>query len=513
MAAAARSTHARTSVVVIGAGVVVDDEADVVKLAIVVFVGAVDAGSAVVAASVGIAVVVVVVLSVNSTADNCSPLMLKCTLPALVWVTNVAAARASRKCTVTKKLPHCTSMLAMWCAFVPLLTIPCLIAAATAARSSWPLQSPYSTNSTAEGTSVSVVTVVVVGVVGVVVVVVADVAVTEVCVMLVSVLVVSVTVLVVSVAVVSVAVASVAVVAVSGLVVPVGVVVVIVVVVSVAVVSVAVVSVTVVAVSVVTVPVVAVLLVVWVAVVVDVRVLVMEVRVVVVELTWLGAVFGLYDGNVTLLTDTAVLDVASKVVRVVGAVFGMYGGNVGGPLYGVTDAAVVTLVVVRRKEPEWVYTCRCSVDVDVVGVVGHSSSPGWPSVFGRNLQCELVRKVDTREECHWSHAYKSFKRAGVETNGILECKFLSKNAHRAIGWADACPAVYLRLCDERVVPVGSWLAGSSALVLLLDAINVEWVVDGSGSGSGGGGGSSLLLQVAERDRTSHNTVVVQPDGS
>jgi hypothetical protein len=27
-----------------------------------------------------------------------------------------------------------------------------------------------------------------------------------------------------------------------------------------------------------------------------------------------------------------------------------------------------------------------------------------PSVFGRNLQCELVRKVDTREECHWSHA-------------------------------------------------------------------------------------------------------------
>jgi hypothetical protein len=27
-----------------------------------------------------------------------------------------------------------------------------------------------------------------------------------------------------------------------------------------------------------------------------------------------------------------------------------------------------------------------------------------PSVFGRKLQCELVRKVDTREECHWSHA-------------------------------------------------------------------------------------------------------------
>jgi hypothetical protein len=27
-----------------------------------------------------------------------------------------------------------------------------------------------------------------------------------------------------------------------------------------------------------------------------------------------------------------------------------------------------------------------------------------PLVFGRNLQCELVRKVDTREECHWTHA-------------------------------------------------------------------------------------------------------------
>jgi hypothetical protein len=27
-----------------------------------------------------------------------------------------------------------------------------------------------------------------------------------------------------------------------------------------------------------------------------------------------------------------------------------------------------------------------------------------PSVFGRNLQCELVREVDTREECHRSHA-------------------------------------------------------------------------------------------------------------
>jgi hypothetical protein len=42
------------------------------------------------------------------------------------------------------------------------------------------------------------------------------------------------------------------------------------------------------------------------------------------------------------------------------------------------------------------------------------------------------KRVDTREECHWPHACKSFKRRnkGVNPNGILECKFLSKNAHR-----------------------------------------------------------------------------------
>jgi hypothetical protein len=51
-------------------------------------------------------------------------------------------------------------------------------------------------------------------------------------------------------------------------------------------------------------------------------------------------------------------------------------------------------------------------------------------VFGHYLQCEPVRAVDTRVECRWSHTCKSFKRAGVGTNGILECKFLSKNAHR-----------------------------------------------------------------------------------
>jgi hypothetical protein len=50
--------------------------------------------------------------------------------------------------------------------------------------------------------------------------------------------------------------------------------------------------------------------------------------------------------------------------------------------------------------------------------------PTVPSVFGRNLQCGPVRGANAREECRWSHACKSFKLAGVRTNGILECKFL-----------------------------------------------------------------------------------------
>jgi hypothetical protein len=60
-----------------------------------------------------------------------------------------------------------------------------------------------------------------------------------------------------------------------------------------------------------------------------------------------------------------------------------------------------------------------------------SVDPDSPSVFGRNLQCKPVRGVNFREECHWSHAWKSFKQTCVGSNGILECKILSENAHRA----------------------------------------------------------------------------------
>jgi hypothetical protein len=53
-------------------------------------------------------------------------------------------------------------------------------------------------------------------------------------------------------------------------------------------------------------------------------------------------------------------------------------------LVAVVDVAVTVVVVV----PVVV------VAVEVIDVV-------VPSVFGRNLQCQPVRRVNTREECHW----------------------------------------------------------------------------------------------------------------
>jgi hypothetical protein len=41
-----------------------------------------------------------------------------------------------------------------------------------------------------------------------------------------------------------------------------------------------------------------------------------------------------------------------------------------------------------------------------------------------------VRAVDSREECHWSHAC-SLQAKMLGSNGILKCKILSGNAHRA----------------------------------------------------------------------------------
>jgi hypothetical protein len=54
--------------------------------------------------------------------------------------------------------------------------------------------------------------------------------------------------------------------------------------------------------------------------------------------------------------------------------------------------------------------------------------------------------VTTREEWHWTHACKSFKRAGVGTNGIVECNFLPKNAHHTfVKEFPCCHACAIRL--------------------------------------------------------------------
>jgi hypothetical protein len=57
------------------------------------------------------------------------------------------------------------------------------------------------------------------------------------------------------------------------------------------------------------------------------------------------------------------------------------------------------------------------------------TTPPYPSAFGRNVQCEPVRTW-TPERNAIVHTHVRFKRAGVGPNGILECKFLAKNAHR-----------------------------------------------------------------------------------
>jgi hypothetical protein len=60
-----------------------------------------------------------------------------------------------------------------------------------------------------------------------------------------------------------------------------------------------------------------------------------------------------------------------------------------------------------------------------------SNSVSWfnPSVFAHNLQCEPVRGVDTREECHWSHACSlQASRRGNQWHPRVEISV--DNAHR-----------------------------------------------------------------------------------
>jgi hypothetical protein len=60
------------------------------------------------------------------------------------------------------------------------------------------------------------------------------------------------------------------------------------------------------------------------------------------------------------------------------------------------------------------------------------SLTSFASVLRRSLRCQPVRGVNTREECHRAHACKSFKQAGVETDGqTRELTNPSANAHHA----------------------------------------------------------------------------------
>jgi hypothetical protein len=82
----------------------------------------------------------------------------------------------------------------------------------------------------------------------------------------------------------------------------------------------------------------------------------------------------------------------------------------------VVEVLVNVVNVVRVEVPAMVVCVVCVV----------------PSVFGRNLQCAPVRKW-TPEKNAIGHTPARLKRACAGTNGILECKFLSKNARRACG--------------------------------------------------------------------------------
>jgi hypothetical protein len=73
-----------------------------------------------------------------------------------------------------------------------------------------------------------------------------------------------------------------------------------------------------------------------------------------------------------------------------------------------------------------------------------------------------VRGGDFREECNRSHACPSFKRTCVGSNGILECKILSKNEHRT-GYRRHRPGRKAPLpnhvaCHDRPCGWSEWLA-------------------------------------------------------
>jgi hypothetical protein len=60
------------------------------------------------------------------------------------------------------------------------------------------------------------------------------------------------------------------------------------------------------------------------------------------------------------------------------------------------------------------------------------------SVSERFMMTTVVSSGRSREEWHWSHAWQSFKRTCVGSNGILECRFVPENAHRTAAATQCC---------------------------------------------------------------------------
>jgi hypothetical protein len=68
---------------------------------------------------------------------------------------------------------------------------------------------------------------------------------------------------------------------------------------------------------------------------------------------------------------------------------------------------------------ELTYCCAC--------LINHSHAFSVATRF----TVSTGKKVDSREECYWPSHACSLQVSRCGSNSILECRFLSKNAHRA----------------------------------------------------------------------------------
>jgi hypothetical protein len=102
--------------------------------------------------------------------------------------------------------------------------------------------------------------------------------------------------------------------------------------------------------------------------------------------------------------------------------------------FGHKGCRYIYLSLQKRRRGERMYTCNPRKTLD--GAKNTSkNSDRWPSVFGRNTQCQPVRRVNTRDWAERNVIGRTRGSAsngakGVKLNGILECKFPSENPHR-----------------------------------------------------------------------------------